>query len=120
MEFEDATRALAGLAQPTRLRLFRRLIAAGSAGQAAGELAAALGVPNNTLSSHLACLKNAGLIGSRRDGRSIIYSVEIDAVRALLGFLVDDCCGGRPELCAGLVESKVESVPMQPNNEQRS
>jgi DNA-binding transcriptional ArsR family regulator len=72
---------------------------------AAGEIARALDIPHNTMSSHLSILANAGLIDSRRDGRSIIYSVNFDGTRDLLSFLVEDCCQGRPEVCAPLLDS---------------
>ena len=72
---------------------------------AAGEIAAELGVGASTLSAHLAQLERAGLIKSRRDSRRIIYSVDRDGTQGLVSFLVDDCCGGRPELC-GIVTKK--------------
>ena len=69
---------------------------------AAGDVARKLGVPANTLSAQLLVLSNAGLVRARRDGRSIIYAVNFDAMRDLLVFLTEDCCGGRPEMCAPL------------------
>jgi DNA-binding transcriptional ArsR family regulator len=105
LETTPALRAFAALAQETRLRTFRLLVQKGNAGIPAGEIAAALGIPHNTLSTHLAIMVNANLINSRRQSRSIYYSVDLTGVRDLLRFLLEDCCGGRPELCAPLLES---------------
>ncbi len=102
MESETAIRRLSALAQEARLAVFCLLVKAGPEGRAAGDIARALDVAPNTLSAQLLVLANAGLIGARREGRSIIYSIKFDAMRALLGFLTEDCCGGRPELCAPL------------------
>lgn len=99
MEMNRALDALSALAQPTRLAAFRRLVAAGPDGVAAGDLADALGVPAPTLSNALNVLANAGLVSNRRDGRSIIYAAEMAAMNALLDFLMNDCCGGHPDLC---------------------
>jgi DNA-binding transcriptional ArsR family regulator len=99
MEMESAIAALAALAQDTRLSIFRALVrahqpAAGEGGLAAGELAEALGVAPATLSFHLKEMNHAGLITSRREGRSIIYKANLDAMRALTDFLLEDCCQG--------------------------
>lgn len=91
--------ALGALAQETRLAVFRRLVAEGAIGLSAGALARALNVAPPTLSFHLNHLAAAGLVRGRRDGRQIFYAIDVAAVRALLGFLVEDCCGGQPELC---------------------
>jgi DNA-binding transcriptional ArsR family regulator len=104
MEIEVAVRRLSALAQEGRLQVFRLLVRAGSQGLAAGEIARALGVPPNTLSAQLAVLANATLVRSRREGRSIIYSADYDHMADLLAHLVDDCCQGRTEVCAPLVE----------------
>ena len=102
MELNVALKRLSALAQEGRLAAFRLLVKAGHDGLPAGELAQALGVPSNTLSAQLAILANAGLVNSRRAGRSIIYSAHHDGMAELLAYLVDDCCQGRPELCASL------------------
>jgi DNA-binding transcriptional ArsR family regulator len=94
MESEAVVRALSALAQEHRLALFRLLVQAGPDGLAAGAIAEALGVPASSLSFHLAQLTNAGLIVQRRDGRSLIYSADYGAMTALLGFLMENCCGG--------------------------
>ena len=103
METQAAIRALSALAQEHRLAVFRLLMAAGPAGLAAGAVARQLGVLPNTLSTHLALLEAAGLIGSRREGRSIIYTADFAGTGRLLDFLVVDCCSGRPEICAALI-----------------
>ena len=104
MMMPEAVEALSALAHGHRLAVFRLLVRAGADGLPAGEIARELGVLPNTLSSHLTILGHAGLIQSRRDGRSVIYSADCDGMRDLLGFLVADCCGGRPEICAPLAE----------------
>lgn len=98
----DAISALSALAHPGRLEVFRRLVRAGPQGLAAGEIARATGSLPNTLSSNLAILNAAGLTRSRREGRSIVYSADFGAMRGLLGYLMEDCCEGRPEICADL------------------
>lgn len=104
MQFPVAIEALSALAHGSRLAAFRLLVRAGAEGVPAGEIAREVGALPNTLSTHLAILEQAGLIGSRRDGRSIIYAANYDRMRDLLGFLLEDCCAGRPEICAPLVE----------------
>ena len=104
MEKTQALAALAALSQPTRLDAFRLLVKAGRDGMRAGEIVAALGVRPNTLSANLATLLHAGLIRNVREGRAIRYYADMDGVRALLGFLLEDCCGGRPELCRTVID----------------
>jgi DNA-binding transcriptional ArsR family regulator len=99
MEESNAALMLAALGHAARLAVFRRLIVAGPDGVAAGSLSAMLDMPPSTLSHHLSALDHAGLIAARRDGRHILYAVMPEAVRALIGFLRDDCCGGQPSLC---------------------
>ena len=94
--------ALSALAHPGRLAVFRLLVRAGSDGVAAGEVARLLDTPPNTMSTQLAILSRSGLIGSRRESRSVIYQANYDAFSELLGFLVEDCCDGRPEVCTRL------------------
>lgn len=102
MLMPNAVEALSALAQETRLSVFRLLVRAGTEGMPAGEIASEVGVRPNTLSTHLTILETAGLLGSRRDGRSIIYAADYGRMRELLGFLMEDCCAGRPEICAPL------------------
>lgn len=109
MQLPTAVEALSALAHASRLAVFRLLVRAGPDGLAAGELAREVGALPNTLSSHLTILAHAGLIRSRREGRSILYSADYEGMRALLGFLMEDCCGGRPEICAPLVAMMEES-----------
>ncbi|KAA5597175.1 metalloregulator ArsR/SmtB family transcription factor [Blastochloris sulfoviridis] len=99
MESEDALLALSALAQATRLDVFRLLVAHEPEGLAAGEVARRLAVPANTLSAHLAILARAGLINAARHSRSIVYRARPERLHALVGFLVEDCCGGHAELC---------------------
>jgi DNA-binding transcriptional ArsR family regulator len=110
MKTADAVRRLQALAQESRLSAFRVLVKAGAEGVPAGELARGLGVPANTLSAHLNVLANAGLVTSRREGRSIIYAAGYDAMSGLLAFLMEDCCQGRPEVCAPLAATVVEAA----------
>lgn len=104
MEMTQALAAFAALGQPMRLDAFRLLVRAGPEGLAAGEIGAALGVRPNTLSANLAVLLNAGLVRNTREGRSIRYFADMDGLRGLLAFLLEDCCGGRRELCRPLIE----------------
>lgn len=99
MESEDALLALSALAQTTRLDVFRLLVAHEPEGLPAGEVARHLAVPANTLSAHLAILARAGLIVAARRSRSIVYRARPERLHALVGFLVEDCCGGRADLC---------------------
>src|SRR5580698_7538087 len=102
METTDAVKRLSALAQDARLEVFRLLVKAGPEGLAAGKIARALDTAANTLSAQLLLLANAGLIRARREGRSIIYSVDFPAMSDLMIFLTEDCCGGRSEICAPL------------------
>jgi len=94
-----AISALAALAQPTRLAIFRLLIKHEPVGITAGVIAATIGAPHNTLSSHLAILVRAGLLRAARDGRTIVYRPDVIGMQSLIQFLVNDCCDGHPELC---------------------
>ncbi|HQZ12484.1 MAG TPA: metalloregulator ArsR/SmtB family transcription factor [Devosia sp.] len=104
MEMERAIDAFAALAQPTRLRAFRLLVEHIPDGLPAGEIARLVDVPQNTMSTHLAVLGRAGLVSADRDGRSITYRAELGQVRDVAAYLVNDCCGGRPELCEPLAQ----------------
>lgn len=104
----DMTHALAGLsalAHDGRLAIFRLLVKAGPHGMAAGDIARKRETAPNTLSAQLLILSNAGLVRARREGRSIIYAVDFDAMSTLLLYLTRDCCGGRPEICAPLAQT---------------
>jgi ArsR family transcriptional regulator, arsenate/arsenite/antimonite-responsive transcriptional repressor len=104
MESEETVLALAALAQPTRLEAFRLLVRHEPKGLAAGDIARALAVPQNTMSAHLAVLSRAGLISAERFSRSIVYRAEFSHLREVMLFMLRDCCEGRPEICAPLIE----------------
>ena len=106
MESEQAILALAALAQSTRLGVFRLLVKHEPEGLAAGDIARAIAVPQNTMSAHLAILARAGLVMSERKSRSIIYRANLARFQELTSFMVEDCCGGRAEQCAPIVGCK--------------
>lgn len=91
---QSAVSALGALAQEHRLAIFRQLVQAGSAGMPAGAIAEALGVPNSSLSFHLAHLTRAGLISQERQSRSLIYRADYAAMNMLVSYLMENCCGG--------------------------
>lgn len=104
MDTTQALRIFAALSQDTRLMVFRLLMQTGPEGLPAGEIAERLEVRQNTMSSHLSILAHSGLVRSERFSRVIRYSVDFDAMRGLLAFLLEDCCGGRKELCQPLID----------------
>lgn len=104
IKLSKAVEALSALAHEGRLSIFRLLVRAGNDGVAAGDIARKLGVLPNTLSASLTVLVNAGLIDSRREGRSIFYSANYDRMSGLLGYLMEDCCNGNAAICAPLAE----------------
>lgn len=104
MESGDAARIFGALAQESRLGVLRLLLEQGPNGLSPAQLIDRLGVPASTMSFHLAALERAGLIGSTRQGRQILYAARIAALRELLVFLTEACCGGRPELCGDIAE----------------
>lgn len=95
MESKAAVEALAALAQDSRLQVYRLLVQAGPEGMAASDIAQELAIAANTLSFHLKTLSHANLVHSRQDGRFIYYSANYEQMSALLGFLTENCCGGR-------------------------
>ncbi|MBN8553525.1 MAG: helix-turn-helix transcriptional regulator [Caulobacterales bacterium] len=99
MEIKQLTDALAALAHPERLRVFRLLAPLGETGLSAGEISVRLKAPANTLTARLNLLVAADLLSRRRDGRSVIYFVNPDGVRTMIQMLTQDCCQGRAELC---------------------
>jgi DNA-binding transcriptional ArsR family regulator len=105
MDKANALDALTALSQATRLDVFRLLVRAGPAGMQAGRIAGELGVLQNTLSTHLGILSNAGLVRRERQGRMIRYRADYDAMRALLVFLLEDCCQGDRAICAPVLQS---------------
>ncbi len=102
MESKSAVNMLSALGHEGRLAIFRLLVKAGPVGIAAGDIARTLDVLPNSLSANLNVLSHAALVTSRREGRSIIYSADYGAMSGLLGFLMEDCCNGAPEVCAPL------------------
>ncbi len=110
METDDAVGALAALANPSRLGIFRLLVEAGSEGLAVGRIGAALGLPSATLSFHLKELKHAGLLAVRREGRSLIYSANYAAMTGLIDYLTRNCCDGNPAICGLSVDGTKETA----------
>ncbi|MBP5858276.1 helix-turn-helix transcriptional regulator [Marivibrio halodurans] len=105
MDNKNATAAFKALAQPTRLLAFRAVVRAGTSGIAPGFLAERMGVPHNTLSGHLDILRRAGLIRLAEQGGGRRYAVDPSGMRALGDYLLADCCGGRPDICAAVLPS---------------
>lgn len=99
METTSSAALLAALAHPARLAVFRLLVQSGPEGLAAGEIARRTDTLPNTLSANLSVLSHAGLVRTRREGRSVIYSAHYPAMTDLLTFLMEDCCQGHPEVC---------------------
>ena len=111
MESEGAILALAALAQSTRFDVFRLLAKHEPEGLAAGDIAKALSVPQNTMSSHLSILSRAGLVTAQRFSRSIVYRADLTGFQAVILFMLRDCCDGRPEICAPVVENLAPCCP---------
>lgn len=105
MDIKHALKSLDALAQETRLWVFRILVQAGSDGLSAGEIAETLGCRQNTMSNHLKQLHAAGLIGSRRNGRRILYTADYATIRNLVMFLMEDCCAGNAAVCRPVAEA---------------
>ncbi len=101
----QALDAFGALSQETRLRMVRALVKAGADGMAASAVAEAVGVPPSSASFHLAHLERAGLLKSRRESRSIVYSADFAGLSALVEFLMRDCCNGHPEVCLPAVDA---------------
>jgi ArsR family transcriptional regulator, arsenate/arsenite/antimonite-responsive transcriptional repressor len=99
MKTRNAVDALGALAQESRLEIFRLLVRKGTSGMAAGDLSGHFGMPPATMSFHLKELSNAGLIISRRESRSIIYSADYEQMQNLLSFLVENCCADNGGKC---------------------
>jgi DNA-binding transcriptional ArsR family regulator len=105
MKKTQALDAFGALSQETRLDIFRRLIREFPEPMAAGDLAKQLDVPPSTLSTHLGILSRAGLVKAERQGRTILYVADTEGTRALLTFLINDCCRGQPEICKPLLDA---------------
>ena len=104
MDKKQSLDAFSALGQETRLDVFRLLVTAGPEGMLAGEIGETLGVRQNTMSANLTILAHAGLIRNGREGRSIRYFADMEGVKGLLEFLLEDCCGGRKDLCQPVIE----------------
>jgi DNA-binding transcriptional ArsR family regulator len=98
MDDRQALSSFAALSQDTRLQIVRTLVVAGHEGLAAGSIAQRLGVSASNLSFHLKDLVHANLIAQRRESRSLVYTANYDALTALVTFLLEDCCAGRPKV----------------------
>jgi DNA-binding transcriptional ArsR family regulator len=98
-----ALAALAAMGQPTRLSMLRQLVSHEPGGMTAGEIAQAMQCPQNTASGHLAILARAQLVHGARNGRSVVYRVDLGGVRWLAEYLLTDCCNFDPSACADIV-----------------
>ena len=119
MDDTIAIESLAAMAQPTRLKVFRRLLNAYPDQIAAGEIARGCKVPHNTMSAHLAVLTRSGLVVARRAGRMMYYVADLDGFQSLVGFLMRDCCNGRAEICAPLLADLTGCVPSRKREKSR-
>lgn len=122
METKTAVDCFSALAHPHRLAVFRLLMRAGPEGMSAGEMAVELGLAPSSLSFHTRWLADAGLIASRRDGRRIIYAVDVEGTRSVIRFLSEECCAGHPELCgfAGRADVPNAETAGHPDQPERS
>ncbi|MGO8922813.1 MAG: ArsR/SmtB family transcription factor [Xanthobacteraceae bacterium] len=115
MKRSDALAALAALAQDNRLDIFRLLVEAGRDGMPAGAVADALDLAPNTLTFHFDRLRDAGLVTVRRDGRSMIYTARYESMNALIAFLTENCCRGRPEECPPVKKENARRKTRKPH-----
>jgi DNA-binding transcriptional ArsR family regulator len=99
MKKHNVVAALAALAQDNRLDVYRLLVQAGPEGISAGTVASALKLTPNNLTFHFDRLREAGLVSVRRDGRSMIYAARFDTMKALVGYLTENCCQGQSDQC---------------------
>jgi ArsR family transcriptional regulator, arsenate/arsenite/antimonite-responsive transcriptional repressor len=111
MDSTEVIAALSALAQTTRLDAFRLLVSREPGGIAAGELARLVAIPQNTMSAHLGILARAGLVRFKRQSRSITYRADLERLREVTLFLLKDCCGGHPDICARLIADLTPSCP---------
>ncbi|MFV0513089.1 MAG: ArsR/SmtB family transcription factor [Jhaorihella sp.] len=114
MDMNHALDAFGALSQSTRLNAYRLLVKAGKTGMPAGSIGEVLGVRQNTMSVNLGILARSGLIRSERDGRSIRYFADMEGMRGLLGFLMEDCCGGCPDICQPVIDEIACACPEDP------
>ncbi len=104
MDTKTAIEVFSALSQPTRLEALRILIKTGATGMLAGDLGDLMEVRQNTMSSNLSVLLQAGLVRNEREGRSIRYFADFEGLRGVLAFLMEDCCGGNPDLCQPIID----------------
>jgi DNA-binding transcriptional ArsR family regulator len=104
MEIDTAARIFGAMGQERRLAVLKLLIARGASGFSAGELADQVGMPASTTSFHLSALERSGLVVATRQKNQIIYALKVSALRELLSFLTEACCGGHPELCGDIAQ----------------
>src|SRR5690242_10196488 len=116
MDERQALNAFASLSQETRLRMVRMLVEAGPAGMAAGAVGESVGASSSSASFHLAHLERAGLVQSRREARSIIYSASYASLAALVEFLMRDCCRGHPDICDPAMTAVATAACCAPNS----
>src|SRR5438067_2398991 len=117
MHQSQALNCFAALSQETRLAIVRLLVRAGDDGVAAGVIADEVGVSASNVSFHLKELERAGLIAQRREARSIIYAANYTALRDLIGFLTEDCCCGKPEICAPALATSCKPPSSKPRTQ---
>lgn len=117
IDAQTAMDAFAALSQPTRLATVKLLVRHWPEALSAGAVAEAVGAPPSTLSTHLAILTRAGLVSSRRESRTIFYAAELQGITDLIGFLVEDCCDGRPEICTPVTQTLAAATACCPANE---
>ena len=110
MKTPDAVKALAALAQDTRLAIYRLLVQAGPDGMSVGRIGEKLQLPGATLSFHLKELTSASLIEPRHEGRFIYYSANYVRMNGLLGYLTENCCQGRGQLCGAACEPALQRL----------
>ncbi|MDR3497254.1 MAG: metalloregulator ArsR/SmtB family transcription factor [Ancalomicrobiaceae bacterium] len=120
MDATEALLAFAALSQSTRLDVLRLLMEFEPTGLAAGEVARRAGVPQNTMSTHLAVLTRASLITAERRSRLIIYRANVETVGALVHFLTKDCCGGNPSVCAALGAGEASTCSTETHSEEEA
>jgi DNA-binding transcriptional ArsR family regulator len=104
MDTNQAIEAFSALSQTTRVEALRILIKTGAEGMLAGDLGDMMEVRQNTMSANLSVLLHAGLVRNEREGRSIRYFADFDGLRGVMAFLMEDCCGGNPELCQPVLD----------------
>lgn len=117
MDTNEATEAFGALSHPGRVAIFRLLVAAGPEGLPAGVIAERMNQKQNTTSVNLSVLDRAGLVSGQRDGRQVVYRANFPAIGNLVAFLLDDCCGGRSEVCVPVAAILAQTTSLQATSE---